>query len=265
MGVITISRQYGAGGEEVAEKIAEELGYRVITRKEIEEKLSEVAGEKLSKKVLALRAPGIIERLSFDMLIWRNLIIESALFFAKDGGVVILGRGSFNIFRDIPGVLSILVTGEYEQRVTYTSEKEGIDAHQAEEKIRRVDRERSGFLKYFLGKDWPDPSQYHLSVNPLSVGIDESAKVIESLFELLDIGGHFEKDGKKVFQEKYALTASINRIFIYLGLDVDIYSLTVKGDKEVEIKFFNVTPELREKAISIVGEQMGDYTISVAE
>lgn len=261
MGVITISRQYGAGGEEVAEKISKVLGYRIIARKEIENKLIDIAGQQIAEKVIAEKAPGIIERITVDRRIWKNLLIESILSFAVDGNVLILGRGSFDVFRDVPGVLDILVSGNLKQRVKYVIVKEGINSLHAEEKIERIDRERSGFLNYYYGVDWPHPSLFHFSANPLRIGIDECAGAIEALASFLFYREDFEKKRKKAIQEKYFVTVAENRIILSVGIDLDLFSLRVKEGNKVEIKFFNVPTEVREKAIITIGELMEGYTI----
>lgn len=261
MAIITVSRQYGAGGEEVAEKVSKTLGYRIIAREEIEEKLIDIAGQQIAEKVIAEKAPGIIDRITVNLRIWKNLLKESILSFAVDGNVLILGRGSFDVFRDIPGVLDILVSGNLKQRVKYVTMKEGINSLHAEEKIERIDRERSGFLKYFFGVDWPDPSLFHFSANPLRIGIDECAVAIGALASFLNNREDFEKNRKKAIQEKYYVTAAENRIILSVGIDLDLFSLRVKEGNKVEIKFFNVPTEVREKAIFTIGDLMEGFTI----
>ncbi len=262
MGVITISREYGSGGEEVAAKVAKENGYRIIAREEIEKTLIEIAGESMAGKVLTEKAPGIIERFTTDTAIHKNLLCESILFFAREGKVIIIGRGSFSIFSDTPGAMNILITGDREARSKYISEKENMSLLHAEEKLHRVDWERAGFLKYYFGYDWPIPSHFHFSITPLSVGIDGSARAVTALASLLNISENFHKEGKQVVRERYSFAATKNRLILSLGLEPDQFSLRLKEGKIVEVQFFNVTTELRDKAAAIIGKYLEGYKIS---
>ncbi len=263
MGVITISREYGSGGEEVAVKVAEANGYRIIARDEIEKMLTEIAGESIAEKVLSEKVPGLIERFSTDPIIHKNLLKETILYFAREGKVVILGRGSFCILKDTPGVKNILITGDREARSRYTCEKENLILLNGEKKLQRVDWERAGFLKYYFRYDWPIPSHFHFSLTPLSVGIDESTRAITSLASLLNISEKFQKEGKEILQERYAFVTMKNRFILSLGLERDQFALQLREGKTVEVRFFNLPAELCDKAIAKIEKYMEGYTISI--
>ena len=49
MGVITVSRQYGAGAQELVEKVSSRMGYRIVDRVEIQKKLIEIADRKSTR------------------------------------------------------------------------------------------------------------------------------------------------------------------------------------------------------------------------
>jgi len=261
MGVITISREYGAAGEEVAVNVAKEMGYRIVARKEIENMLIEISGESIAAKVLSEKAPGLIERFTTDTTIHKNLLRESILFFAREGKVIILGRGSFCILKDTAGVMNILITGDREARSRNVCKKENLGLLDGEKKIERVDWERAGFLKYYFRYDWPIPSHFHFSLNPLSIGIDESTRAITSLASLLNISERFQKEGKDIIQERYALVTTKNRFILSLGLEPEQFSLQLREGKNVEVRFFNLPTEVCDKAIAITETYMKGYKI----
>lgn len=264
MGIITISRQYGARGKEVGEILSERTGYRIVAKNEIERKLAEISGEPLTRGIVDEKVPGFIERLTSDLRVWESLITESILFHAKEGKVIILGRGAFNIFKNLPGSLNILVTGEFVQRVRHTAEKEKITKLHAEEKIGRMDRERAGFIKYYYGVDWPDPSLFHLTINPLSTGIDESVSAVIPIIEVIAAKKYAEEEQSEQIDEKYGIAAIKNRFALALGIRMDLFSIKVEKGKKVRLKFYGVAPELQDKGISVAESFLPGYSVSRA-
>lgn len=265
MGIITISRQYGAGAEELAEKLSGRTGYRIVDRIEIQKKLIDIADEGTAKRVIAEKAPNILDRLTGDIKVLKGLLKESILFFSKEGEVILLGRGGFEILKDIRGVLNILVTDRHDARASRISLKEEMRLADAREKIRKVDREKAGFIKYYYGIDWPHPSHFHVSLTPLTMGIEKCTESLVKIAEIMGIAAGFESAGKNVIQERYLIAASTNRIALNVGLDTELFDLTLAEDNTIEIHFFHVPAELRKKAIRVVGDFTKDYNVRQAK
>jgi len=264
MGVITISRQFSAGAGEFARTFAEKYGYAVIGRKEIEKRIREITGTTTPGEIVKEKSPGLLERYAFDTRLSRNLLSESILSFAKEGKVIILGRGGFEIVGSPPGVLNVLAVSDIASRVKRLADKEKIELFHAEEKVKRVDREREGFIAYFFEKKWPDPADFHISLNPLMMGISESVEILRSVANAVRLEERFEEVGRKFLNEKFGIVASANRFHLKLGIDPSLISLEVTGENKVAVHFFDVEEELREKALETVGSYFPDYEILVS-
>ncbi len=265
MGVITVSRQYGAGAQELVEKVSSRMGYRIVDRVEIQKKLIEIADEGTAKRVIAEKAPNIIDRLTGDIHVLKCLLKESILFFATQGRVILLGRGAFDILRNIKGVLNILLTDIPDLRASHLSLIEKIKLAEAREKIRKVDREKAGFIKYYCGVDWPDPWHFHLCLTPLSTGIEPCAEAVVKFAEILGVERDYAATGETIIEEKHLLAAATNRIALNLGLDTDLFELSLAEAKTIEIRFFHVPPELREKAMGLLKDFTKDFQVRQAK
>lgn len=269
MGVITISRQYGTGGEEVAERVAEETGYTIVGLEEIGNTLIEIADEWTAESVVAEKSPPIIERLTGDVKVSRNLLAEGILSFAMRGSVIIIGRGAFDILKGVPGVLHLLFVDARETREARVSLAEKIKLIDAREKIRKIDRERAGFLKYYFGKEWPDPSSFHLSMTPLTTGIDNCVEFVLRMVDMMDIGPSFEGKGREAARMRHLLAAIKNRVVLHAGLDIDHFTLELMDEKRIGIKFsraigMKVSPvprQMRENAIKVADDFAEDYSV----
>jgi cytidylate kinase len=271
MGVITISQQHGAGGEEVAEKVAARIGYSIVAREEIQEKLIELAGEGTAEIVIAEKSPGIIDRLAgdTDVRVTKSLLTESILSFSKEGSVILLGRGGFDILQEVPGVLHVFFGETLEKRAAHVSLKEEMSLNDARENVKKIDKVRAGFFKNYFGKEWPDPSLFHLSIKPLSTGIDTCTEIIGSLADLMDIGPTFKREGRSFVQKRLLLTAVTNRIVINSELDIELFEVDLLDEERIGIKFSHalgvkfarVPMDVREKAIKVAGDFAQDYTV----
>jgi hypothetical protein len=261
MSVITLSRQHGALGEVLGEHIGAETGYSIVSRSGIEERLLELAGRAVPEKVVGERAPGILERLTVDFRTWKGFLEESILDFPRRGNVLIVGRGAFKILRGIPGILHIFVTGEKSKRSKQVAESEGIPEMDAASEVEKSDRERAGFLQYYFGEVWPDPSSFHLSVNPLSMGLEKATGAAQAFMEKLNLAGDFDAEGKRELESRYALASGRNRVILTVGLEPDLFELVMEGENALGIKFFGVPSELREKSIAALGDLLEGYTV----
>jgi len=189
--VVTIAREFGAGGAETGHKIAALLGWQCID-KEIIERAAEVghlpadsaeaAAERSQRwwsKVLrgfqdtgqAMIPPSNID---FDAV--QNSTVRVIQQAAKVGNCVIIGRSSQCVLRHQPNVMHVLVYAPLAEKIERMTERfpKGTDMHAM---LRRIDAERTHYTQTYYGKDWSDRHLYHLCVNS-TVGTDTCAKIV---------------------------------------------------------------------------------------
>ncbi|MDH3258428.1 MAG: cytidylate kinase-like family protein [Deltaproteobacteria bacterium] len=262
MPVITISNQYGAGIEDVSEVLAALTGFRVIGKETIVKNLRNVVGEYLSEKFIAEQKPTFLDTYMYDMELWKGLISESLLFLSKEGKVILLGRGGSAILENVSGILHVLLVGNKAKRVELIAERENISPLEAESKIDKIDKLKAGFWKYHFGIDWPNPENFDIVLNPISLGFEYSGNVLGSLTKTLDLVSAFKKKGRGVIEKRYVQVSAINRVILSAGIGNILFDLSVSGDKRIKIRFGDVPAELRKKAIAAVAGFHKDYTVN---
>lgn len=220
MTVITISRQFGSGGDEIASRLCELLGYkefdkRLITQAAKDVGLSEQEVVDFSEESHKIRS--FLERL-FNQpqsigktRVWKedasgarvaeefNLTEASAVALVQKavnsayhtGNLVIVGRGGQVILKDRPGVLHIRVVGTIEDRIQRSKaqmklNKSDFNAdinirREAQDWILHKDEASRDYLRLYYQVDWEDPTLYHLTVNTSKLGIEPAAQMIASL------------------------------------------------------------------------------------
>ena len=201
--VITIARQYGSGGREIGEKVAEALGIKhydenLITLAAREGNLDETVASKADESAansllytLALGSNFFGSAMNFGykpplndkLFLLQSDVIRRA---AEEGSCVIIGRCADYVLRDHPKRLSVFVYGDLANRKQRVMERhEGITEAQAIDLINKTDRRRSSYYNFYTGNKWGKYDNYHLAVNSSLLRIDKTAEMIANAARLL--------------------------------------------------------------------------------
>ena len=201
MPIVTISRQYGAGGSSVAAIVADKLGAEVLDKKLIEEvaarlalRPSDVADQEerprsyLERLVRSLSTlePGMVAGWTppypdplFDP---RQAIIElteQVINEVADGGnVVIVGRGAGFCLRDRPNIFRVFLRAPEAVRAKTLMKRFGYGEAEARRKMHETDATRAAYTRQLYKKDCCDPDEYDLIVNTDRLGYQATAEVI---------------------------------------------------------------------------------------
>jgi cytidylate kinase len=180
MNVITVSREYGAGGGEVARRLAEELGWELLDRELLHraaavEHVPDADLERLDEKAISL-----VDRFRLHPPHQRYMhgLTEAARQAAARGNVVLVGRGTRQLMGDQPGVFHLRLVAPREQRVQRMAGREGWSAEQALARCLEVDRSRERFTRYFFGPDASRSWQYDLVANSGRLSLDDVTAVV---------------------------------------------------------------------------------------
>ena len=184
MAVITISRQFGAGGITFGKMVADSLGYtfadsdiiqRVAKEANVStnwvESFEKEAGSKLSRFVSSMVSKRLLDRVLgdergyLDEKIYLDYLVLIIAQFADEGDVVILGRGSQYILNDHPDAIHILLVDEMENRIQFMMRQYDLARKKAERMIESEDTRRFNLYKRLGKSDFENPMLYHMVLN----------------------------------------------------------------------------------------------------
>jgi cytidylate kinase len=207
MATITISRQYASGGEEIAGRVAQLLGYTIFDKtmmtevatelglteheivdfKETDQRslgfLDRLLGRTLTvaqvrtwqEDISGVRTPSVTKVSDSQAIAMVQGVIDAA---HKRGNVVIVGRGGQAILRGQPGVLHVRVEAPIEHRVQRLMDRGDYTPTQAELDIEDHDRAARDYVKRYHDLDPTDPMHYHLLINTGLLDLETAAEVI---------------------------------------------------------------------------------------
>ena len=188
MGILTISRQLGSLGDEIAEVLKENLNYQLFNKNSIEKELQNHGIYDFDKKIEKYdeKRPALRDALSSDRIKYLHFLKSAVLEHAKAGNSVILGRGSQEILRNIPGVLHLRLIADPETRITRIKEKFACNKTTAQKIIDHSDQEREGFHWYFFNCNWSSHENYDLIINTKKYIKEDCIKIIQEAMQPLE-------------------------------------------------------------------------------
>ena len=186
--IITIGREHGSNGHLIASALGKELGFRCLD-KEIVDRAAEDSS--FNKAILAsydekrispyissaphymgmgegFRLSAQIAAAQFEAI--RNL--------AKEGNAVFVGRCADYVLRQRKDLLRVFIMAPLDARIRTLMERRDLTADQARKLVKQVDKDRSGYYKYYTDQSWGDLNNYDLCVNSAVTGVEGAVKAI---------------------------------------------------------------------------------------
>lgn len=202
MAVITISRQFGAGGKTLGEMVAKKMNYSFADNEIIQlvakkakvsthwvESIEKEAGGKLLKFMTGLVSKSLVERILdnkrgyIDEEIFVDLLNKIIVQIADEGNAVILGRGGQYILRDREDTFHILLIAHMNDRIRFMEEHYDLSTAQATQAVNREDKRRSNLYRKFGKEDYDHPDLYHLVLNMSKLKLEKARDLICDLLK----------------------------------------------------------------------------------
>jgi len=188
MNIITITREFGAGGSEMARALAETLGWELWDRELLHqaaavEHVPDAELERLDEQAISTADRFRLHPLYQKYLHGLKAAVEKA---AEQGHVVIVGRGARHLLGDPqsgapPDALHIRLVAPKAWRAERMARLNGWSVAQAMARCTEMDRIRNRFARYFFGDKATQASEYDLIVNTGRVPLDDAAAIAAAI------------------------------------------------------------------------------------
>lgn len=190
--IVTLSRLPGALGDEVARRVADELGYQYFDR-EILQRIAESAHAReqvvaslddkdrpmLEDWLCSLTLASYLSPYGYREHLER--VLEGL---ARIGGAVIVGRGAHLVLAQ-GASLRVLVVAPLAFRVRVVAERDGLNLAHAEKRVHEEEAERRAFLRRLFHAELADPLAFDLVVNTALLGVEGAAAAVVSTLKRL--------------------------------------------------------------------------------
>lgn len=184
--IISINREYGSGGHEIAEKIARDLELPLYDRNLLDEIAKENDinvehfegfDEKPKRPIISRKVRGLSNSMEEHLA---NMQFEYLKKKSESGeSFVVVGRCSETILRDNENLISIFVLADRGDKVSRVEKKYELSSSEALMKMNRHDRNRRFYHNSHSSYRWGDSRGYDLCVNSSRLGLDGTVKMLE--------------------------------------------------------------------------------------
>ena len=196
---ITIARQYGSGGREIGERVAELLGVKTYDKEFVT--LAAQDDETVSEEALRKVDERATSSLLYTLAMGSNLFGLSAghspmlplndkLFvkqsnlireIAEKESCVLIGRCADYVLRECPDRLSVFIYADIDDRKNRVAERHSVSKTEALELINKTDRRRASYYNFYTGGKWGKYDNYHIAINSSVLGMEGTARLIADM------------------------------------------------------------------------------------
>lgn len=187
MAIISISRGTFSGGKDLAESVANQLGYPCLGREDVLLEVGEQYG--ISQKELTqaiIQAPPFWQQVPGRRIAYLMCLTAVLLKRAQDGNLVYHGHAGHFLFTGIPHVIRVRVIADMEYRIRSGMERMNFSRDEAIVYIEKMDRERIKWTRFLYGIEWGDPAQYDVVLNLERMSLEGASRTIVGMTELKD-------------------------------------------------------------------------------
>ncbi|MEO5798642.1 MAG: cytidylate kinase-like family protein [Gemmatimonadales bacterium] len=195
--LITISREFGAGGSSLARLVSDRLGWRVVDNQLVEEvaaragmtpaevRQKEERGPTFAERVaraLTVATPELLTPTAIELpeaeearlvRITEQVVAEAAVDHA-----VLVGRAASAVVGKRDDAFHVKMVASLGYRVNVIATRDGITYEEAEKRVRDTDAHRARYHRQYYNRDWTDPRSYHLTLNTEWLGLPRSAEIV---------------------------------------------------------------------------------------
>jgi cytidylate kinase len=205
--IITIGRQFGSGGRSIGQQLAKRLNFAYYD-KELLTEAAKTSGlcnevfEHADERTRGLAYAFPVGFANADCAAYTpasNILSGEQLFLFQSNAIqyiadkgescVLVGRCADYVLRDHPNLLSFFIHDNAETRIRTIVERDHLSAGAAREMVRKQDKSRAAYYKYYTDKEWGVASSYHFAINVSLLGIEGTVKLMEQIVKLTAANG----------------------------------------------------------------------------
>lgn len=184
MGVITISREFGSGGETISRLIAEKTGFLLVNKEMILKGLTSYGLEESELTVDENLTNTLNDPIGPIPGKYISALHEYLYDLAIRESLVILGRGGQILFHDFPPALHIKIISPLKKRVSHIKHLYKLQETAALKLIEEQDGNRNKYILQLFNKNWLNPDLYNLIINTGEISLEDAADIVVKAFQI---------------------------------------------------------------------------------
>ncbi len=194
--IITIGREHGSGGHEIARALAEELGYACYDKEIVDHAAEsshfsrEILDSFDEKRVSPYVVPvpnfvGMGESFRLNMLV-AAAQFDAIRALAEQGNGIFVGRCADYVLRSRTDLLRVFIQAPEDMRIREMMQRRELTEDQAKKLVRQVDKDRASYYRYYTDQVWGDRENFDLCINSGKVGVQGAVQLIKACLQAME-------------------------------------------------------------------------------
>lgn len=202
--IYAIGREFGSGGKDVGEKLAERLGIKLYDKELLQhaakesgfcEEIFENHDERPTNSFLYSLVMDTYSMNGYSTAPFLDMPLNHKVFLAQfdtikkiaaNESCVIVGRCADYALADNPDCISVFIHADMDKRIKLVSKRGNMTENKARDMIQKQDKQRASYYNYYTSKKWGDASCYDLTIDAGRLGIDGCVDIILKFREIMD-------------------------------------------------------------------------------
>lgn len=202
--IYTIGREFGSGGRDVGEKLAERLGIKLYDKELLQhaakesgfcEEIFENHDEKPTNSFLYSLVMDTYSMNGHSTAPFLDMPLNHKVFLAQFDAIkkiaenescVIVGRCADYALADNPDCINVFIHADMDFRTRLVCKRANITENKARDMIVKQDKQRASYYNYYTSKKWGDSTSYNLTLDSGKLGIDGCVDMIIKYREIID-------------------------------------------------------------------------------
>ncbi len=202
--IYTIGREFGSGGRDVGEKLAERLGIKLYDKELLQhaakesgfcEEIFENHDEKPTNSFLYSLVMDTYSMNGHSTAPFLDMPLNHKVFLAQFDAIkkiaenescVIVGRCADYALADNPDCINVFIHADMDFRTRLVCKRANITENKARDMIVKQDKQRASYYNYYTSKKWGDSTSYNLTLDSGKLGIDGCVDMIIKYREIMD-------------------------------------------------------------------------------
>jgi cytidylate kinase len=196
--ILTISRQMGSLGDEIAEAVARKLGWPLIDRRGLIQRFFSDTTNAHEQHMLSESAKFYLSPMQSTGQSYIDFLVSALLASANEGNsAVLIGFGSQVIFKDVRYALHVRITAPQEARIARIKKQFRVSPEQATGIVTTADKKHRRFVQTVFQADLSDPAHYDLILNTARLTVDEAVASILALHKEYELTRRIEEESRR--------------------------------------------------------------------
>lgn len=196
MSIITISRQVGSLGDEIAEALKSKLDWELITRNHLIDRFFADITNDRQKHLLNESAKFHLSEIE-NYGSYKDLLEQSLFDLADKSSAILVGFGSQVIFAGYPEAVHVRIIAPEKTRIARIRKQYSVSDSEAGQILAMADTKHKRFVSTVFGEDITNSSLYHITLNTAKMSVDECTAAIIALQHEHELSCRLRKENEK--------------------------------------------------------------------